>query len=165
MHVKILQKNVFVENVWPANLALFIYVSTHCVERVKWLDYNRYSKLTGWCSGKASALGARGPEFNSSLRQGFLCLIFCFVVVVFLLFCPKTHYFSQKFPIPFTMLIYVVYLMYCKICDRLWGYKDTDRASLKVVHFSIILDKREVLRKHSLHGENSSLSCVEDVYQ
>ena len=29
------EKNVFVENVWPANLALFIYVSTHCVETVK----------------------------------------------------------------------------------------------------------------------------------
>jgi len=34
-------KNVFVENVWPANLALFINVSTHCDEKVKWLDYNR----------------------------------------------------------------------------------------------------------------------------
>jgi len=27
--------NEFVENVWPAKLALFIYVSTHCVETVK----------------------------------------------------------------------------------------------------------------------------------
>ena len=37
MHVNILQKNVFVENVWPAKLAfkLFDYVSTHCVETVK----------------------------------------------------------------------------------------------------------------------------------
>jgi len=43
---KILQKNVFVENAWPANLALFVYVSTHCVKTVKWLDYNRYSQLT-----------------------------------------------------------------------------------------------------------------------
>jgi len=48
---KILHKNVFVENVWNANLALFVYVSTHCVETVKWLDYNRYSQLTQWCSG------------------------------------------------------------------------------------------------------------------
>jgi len=46
MHVKYYRKNVFVENVWPANLALFVYVSTHCVETVKWLDYNRYSQLT-----------------------------------------------------------------------------------------------------------------------
>ena len=29
------RKNAFVENVWPANLALFIYVSAHCVETVK----------------------------------------------------------------------------------------------------------------------------------
>ena len=36
------EKNAFVKNVWPANLALIIYVSTHCVETVKWLDYNRY---------------------------------------------------------------------------------------------------------------------------
>ena len=94
MHVKIIQKNVFVENVWPANLALFIYVSTHCVETVKWFDYNRYSQLTRWCSGRASALGARGLGFNPRLRQGCLCLIFfCFVVDVFLLFCPKTHFF------------------------------------------------------------------------
>jgi len=29
------RKHKFVENVWPANSALFIYVSTHCVETVK----------------------------------------------------------------------------------------------------------------------------------
>jgi len=105
---KILQKNVFVENVWPVNLALFVYVSTHCVETVKWLDYNRYSQLTRCCSGNASALGARGPGFNPRLRQGFLCLNFCFVVVVFLPFCPKTHYLSERFAIPFTILICLV---------------------------------------------------------
>jgi len=62
---------------------------THCAETVKWLDYNPYSQLTRWCSGNASALGAKGPGFNSRLRQGFLGLIFCFVVVVFLLFVHK----------------------------------------------------------------------------
>ena len=87
--------NPFVENVWPANLALFVYVSTHCVETVKWLDYNRYSPLTRWCSGNASALGARGPGFNPRLRQGFLCLSFCFVVVVFSLFCPKKLFIAK----------------------------------------------------------------------
>ena len=30
-----LQKNGFVEHVWPANSALFIYVSTYSVETVK----------------------------------------------------------------------------------------------------------------------------------
>jgi len=51
----------------------------------------RYFLLTRWCSGNGSALSARGPEFNYRLRQGFLCfkLIFCFVVVVFLLFVQK----------------------------------------------------------------------------
>ena len=120
MHVKYYRKNVFVENVWPANLALFVYVSTHCVETVKWLDYNRYCQLTRWSSGNASALGVRGPGFNPRIRQGFLCVIVCFVVVVFLLFLSKeTHYLSHKFAIPFTMLIYFVYLTYWKICDRL----------------------------------------------
>jgi len=103
MHVNFYRKNVFVENVWPANLTLFIYVSTHCIETVKWLDYNRHFQLTRWCSGNTSALGARGPGFNPRLRQGFLS--------------------------PLTMLIYLVYLTYCMICDRLKGYKDTDRAS------------------------------------
>ena len=97
MHVKYYRKDVFVENVWPANLALFVYVSTHCVVTVKWLDYNRYSQLTRWCSGNASALGARGPGFNPRLRQGFLCLIFCFVVVVLLLFLSKNTLFIAKY--------------------------------------------------------------------
>ena len=56
---------------------------------LKWLDYNRYTQLTRWYSGNASALGARGPGFNPWLRQGFLCLIFCIVVAVFLVFVQK----------------------------------------------------------------------------
>ena len=90
MHVNILQKNEFVENVWPANLALFIYVSTDCVETVKQHDYIRFSQLTRWRSGNAYALGARGHVFNSRLRQGCLCLIlFCFVLVF--LFVVQKH--------------------------------------------------------------------------
>ena len=84
MNVKYYRNNDFVENVWPANLALFIYVSTHCVETGKWLDYNRYSQLTPWCSGNASALGARGPGFNPRLRQGFLSMIFLYCCFCFL---------------------------------------------------------------------------------
>jgi len=79
--------NEFVENVWPANSALFIYVSTHCVETVKKLYYKRHSQLTRWCSGNASVLGARGPWFNSRLQQRVLCLIwfFCCCCVFYLL--------------------------------------------------------------------------------
>jgi len=83
---KYYRNNEFVENVCPANSALFIYVSTHCVETVKKLEYNRCSQLTQWCSGNASAFGARGPGFNSRLRQGFLYLIF---FGFFFTFCPK----------------------------------------------------------------------------
>jgi len=43
----------------------------------------------------------------------FPLLLLCFYFVV------KTHYLSQKFAIPFTRLIDLVYLTYCKICDRL----------------------------------------------
>jgi len=95
LHVKILQKDAFVENVWPANLALFIYVLTHCVETVKWRYYIRCCQLTRWCSGNPSALGARGPGFNPRIRQAFLCFIFCFVVVVFLLFCQNTLFVTK----------------------------------------------------------------------
>jgi len=61
--------------------------------------------------------------------NGFYVSFFCFAVVVFLLFCVKntlfvtkvcnSFYLSQKFAIPFTMLIYLVYLTYCNICDLL----------------------------------------------
>jgi len=50
-------------------LCLFTF-RPNCVETVKCLDYNRYSQLTRWCTGNASALGPRGPGFNPRLRQG-----------------------------------------------------------------------------------------------
>ena len=56
------RKHEFGENVWPENLALFIYVSTHCVETVQFVDHKRYSQLTRWCSGNATALDARAPK-------------------------------------------------------------------------------------------------------
>jgi len=35
VHVKILQKTAFFEKVWPSHLALFVYDSTHYVEKSK----------------------------------------------------------------------------------------------------------------------------------
>jgi len=32
-----------------------------------------HTQLTRWCRGNISPFGARGPGFNSRLRQGFLC--------------------------------------------------------------------------------------------
>jgi len=53
-------------------------------------------------------------------------------------FCPLTHYLWQNFANPFAMIIYLVYLTFCRICDWLQGYKDTNLASLSIlidVHF------------------------------
>jgi len=61
--------------------------------------------LTWWCSGNASALGG----FNSRVWHGFLCLIsFCCCCVF--TFCPKTHYLSPNFAIPFAMLFFYIIL-------------------------------------------------------
>ena len=80
--------------------------------------------LTAFISqGNASTLGARGPRFNPWLRQGFLCLIFLFCCCCVFSFCPKTQYLSQKFAIPFAMLIYLVYFKYCKIVTNCKGMK------------------------------------------
>jgi len=89
------RKNKFVVNVWPANSALFIYVSNYCVETVKQLDYNQYTQLTRWCRGNTSALGARAPGFNSWFWQGFLFFIFLLFLWVFFIFCPKTLFVTK----------------------------------------------------------------------
>ena len=79
-------------------------------------------------SSKSCIYGAfKVPGSIPGSGTGFMFDIFCFVVVVFLLFLnPKTHYLSHNF----AMLIYIVYFTYCKICYRLKGYTDTDLASL-----------------------------------
>jgi len=78
-------------------LCLFTFRSIASKQLNGLSDYNRYSQLTRWCSGNASALGARCPVFNPRLQQGFLCLIFCFVVVVLLLFLSKNTLFIAKY--------------------------------------------------------------------
>jgi len=50
----------------------FIYLFTHYFKTVKKLDINRYVQLTRWFRGIGSNWGARGPEFDLLLWQGFL---------------------------------------------------------------------------------------------
>ena len=75
-----LNKNEFAENVWPANSALFIYVSIDCVETVR---------------GNAFALSARGPGFKSRLQQEFKCPIFLFCCCCILLFVQNTLFVTK----------------------------------------------------------------------
>jgi len=72
------------------------------------------------------------PGSIPSSGKGFYVWFFVLLLLCFY-FMSKTHYLSQKFAIHFTILIYLVYLRYCKIYDRLKGYKDTDLASLKML--------------------------------
>jgi len=69
--------------------------------------------------------------------KDFYAEVFCFVVVVFT-FWPKTHYLWHNLAISLAMLIYLVYLTYCKKCDQLYGYKDTDLASLSTTVQTIL---------------------------
>jgi len=46
-------------------------------------------------------------------------LDFLFCCGFFYFFVPKQIILSQKFAISFAILIYLIYITYCKICDRL----------------------------------------------
>jgi len=65
--------------------------------------------------------------------KGFSCLLFCFVAVVFLLFCVVfcskhiiCHYHHYAFPFP--VFMHLVYITYCKLCNL-----DTDQPSVNNV--------------------------------
>jgi len=64
------------------------------------------------------------------------CCCCCYVFT----FCPKTHYLSQHFAIYFATLIDLVYLTHCKMCDGLYGFKDTDLASLSEACLALKID-------------------------
>ena len=101
-------KYIFVENVCDANLALFIYVLTHCVETVKWLDYNRNSQLTRWLQWLRIRFWCENSRVQFPAMVFIFDFLFCYCWV-FLLFCPKTEYLSKHFAISFAMLLYLVY--------------------------------------------------------
>jgi len=61
-----------------------------------------------------SALGARGPGFNSQRRQGLLCFILLLLLLLLLLLCfyflSKHTLFVTTFAIPFVILTNLVFL-------------------------------------------------------
>jgi len=61
-----------------------------------------------WVQEVPGSIPGKDNDFFEFL---FCCCVFTFFV--------KTHYLSQKFAIAFTVLIYLVYLTYFKICSRL----------------------------------------------
>jgi len=79
-------------------------------------------QLTRWPSGISPDFGASAPGFETRL-----CLLFCFVVVVILLLsnCVICRIFWHSF-----CNVNSFHIIYCKVCDQLNGYKDTDLASL-----------------------------------
>ena len=123
----ITEKNEIVENVWPANsctLFTFRPIASKQLNSLTTID------TTSWLAGAVVTHSIRVQEVPGSIPGSGKAFYIWFFVVVVVFFCPKTHYLSQHFAILFAMLIYLVYLTYCKICDRLQGYKDTDLASL-----------------------------------
>ena len=143
MHVKILQKK---------------WIRWKCVARKFGFDYlrfdplRRYSKTDfttidtlGWLDGAEVTHHLWVYEFPGSIPgsgNGFYVSFFLFYCCCFY-FLSKTRNLSHHFAIPFAMFIYLVYLTYCKIWDRLWGYKDTD---LSFLRYSLIDSDLSFLR-------------------
>ena len=74
-----------------------------------------------WLGGAVLAHPLWVQEVPGSIHdsgKGFYDWLFVLICCVFTI-CPKTQYVSQMFAIAFAMLIVLVYLTYCKICDRL----------------------------------------------
>jgi len=97
---KILQKKMYLLKI--SGLQIWLCLFTFRPIASKQLNGLNTIDALSWLGGAVVThppLEARGPGFNPRLRQGFLCLIFCFVVVVFLLFCPKHIIYHKKFAI------------------------------------------------------------------
>jgi len=83
---------LFVENVRPANSALFFTFRPIASKQLNSLTKtDNLSWLHWWCLGNASAwLQSWGPGFKSRLRQGFyVCLFFVLLLLCFYLFVQK----------------------------------------------------------------------------
>jgi len=136
IHVKILQRKWLC---WKcvARILGFLFFFTFRPIASKQLNslttIDTFSRLGD--RGNASKWGARGPVFDSWLWQGFLYLILCFVVVVFLHFLSKPHYWSHHFAISFAMCIRLVFNM----LRNLWPL-------IRVPRYSIF--NTQILRRH-----------------
>ena len=106
----ITEKMYLLKNVWPENSALFIYISTHCVETVKKPDYTWYSRWLGgavvWfrCVCEKSRV-----QFPAPAR--FFMIDFVCFVVAFFLFVQKYIICNKTLQLLFAMLIYIVNML------------------------------------------------------
>ena len=89
-HVHVYTPKNFVKNVWPTNVALFVFVSSHYAEIIKYIDYTRY---TWWSRCNEPDNCVRCPSIDLRIGQGFYV---CFLVW----FCNKLaqkHNLSSNF--------------------------------------------------------------------
>jgi len=104
---------------------LFIYIMYMYVQKryfplwSKQLNGLLTIDTVSWLGGAVVTLWVQ--EFPGSIPgsgKGFYVSFFALLLLCFYFFVKNTL-FVTKFAIPFTMLIYLAYLTYCKICDRL----------------------------------------------
>jgi len=88
------------------------------IDPFNWLGGPEATHLTG-----VRELPVSIPDSGNG---SFVWILFCCCFID--TFLSKTHYLSRNFVIHLEMLIPLVYWTYCKICDRLQGYQDTDLA-------------------------------------
>ena len=84
------EKKEFVENVLPANSALFIYISTHCVKKVKRQSLISVDSVVQYLTHPLWPWVQEVPgSIPSSSKDFYVCFLFCCCVFTF---CPETHF-------------------------------------------------------------------------